>query len=402
MLFEEFFKKKKISLDALQQSDPGLFSEFKSHYEQMGEKSFDHTKKFWFNKLRHQYPLPPEVKAEKLRAENQMAEQTVANTLTEPSPRTQAPKLGFIPKFKTPGTPPTPPVTDKSQTEVASSDQPPKEGATKPAAYKPKFQAKNVKAKSADDAEVSKTEDKDKASPSIDANEKTETPSKMGFKPRFKAGVTNKPVEAKEEQPKRESEVAKSADTIDEPQHSETAPPAKLGFKPRFKAGATTVKPLEESPVAPPEKKDTEQTEPAPKLEAPTEAAPPKLGFKPRFKAGTTIVKPAEDIEQPEQPVAVQPEEPAISEPESPAETVPAAPSKLGFKPRFNAGVTTTNPAEADPVETPAEPEAKVDNENTEEPADKSEASIEGASPKPAYKPRFNPNMVKRNPPTKE
>jgi len=32
MLFEEFFKKKKISLDALQQGDPGLFSEFKSHY----------------------------------------------------------------------------------------------------------------------------------------------------------------------------------------------------------------------------------------------------------------------------------------------------------------------------------------------------------------------------------
>lgn len=401
MLFEEFFKKKKISLDALQQGDPGLFSEFKSHYEQMGEKSFDHTKKFWFNKLRHQYPLPPEVKAEKLRAENQMAEQTVADTLTEPSPRTQAPKLGFTPKFKTPGT--LPPVTDTPKTEATSASEASAETTHKPAAYKPRFQAKNVQAKSADDAEVRKTEEKTEAIPGTDANEKAETLPKMGFKPRFKAGVTiNKPAEAKEEQPQIESEVEKSADTIEDPQHTEPAPQAKLGFKPRFKAGATTVKPPEENTATLSEKKITEQTEPASEIEAPKDAAAPKLGFKPRFKAGTTTVKPAENADQPEQAIAMQPEEPAIGEPESTAKKVPAAPSKLGFKPRFKAGVTTTKSAETIPLETSGEPEAKVDSEIAEEPIDKPEAPIEGISPKLPYKPRFNPNMVKRTPPKEE
>jgi hypothetical protein len=65
MNFEEFFKKKKIDLAALQQSDQSLFFEFKLHFEQMGEKSFDHVKKYWFNKLRHQYHLAPEIKSDK-------------------------------------------------------------------------------------------------------------------------------------------------------------------------------------------------------------------------------------------------------------------------------------------------------------------------------------------------
>ena len=38
MTFEEFFKKKRIDLDALQAAEPALFSEFKTHFEQMGEK----------------------------------------------------------------------------------------------------------------------------------------------------------------------------------------------------------------------------------------------------------------------------------------------------------------------------------------------------------------------------
>jgi hypothetical protein len=63
MTFEEFFKKKRIDLAALQSGEPGLFSEFRKHFEQMGEKSFDHTKKYWFNKLRLQYHLAPELKA---------------------------------------------------------------------------------------------------------------------------------------------------------------------------------------------------------------------------------------------------------------------------------------------------------------------------------------------------
>ena len=52
MTFEEFFAKKKIDLEALQKEQPDLFNEFKFHFEEMGEKSFDHSKKFWFNKMK--------------------------------------------------------------------------------------------------------------------------------------------------------------------------------------------------------------------------------------------------------------------------------------------------------------------------------------------------------------
>src|SRR6201995_2400096 len=99
MTFEEFFQKKKISLAALEQGEPYLFSEFKNHFVQMGEKSFDHTKKYWFNKLRLQYPLAVEEKTEKPKIENQLAEQTITESLIEEGVA-PAPKLGFVPKFK--------------------------------------------------------------------------------------------------------------------------------------------------------------------------------------------------------------------------------------------------------------------------------------------------------------
>ena len=57
MTFEEFFSKKKINLTELKKAEPILYADFQSHYEQMGEKSFDYTKKYWFNKLRRTYPL---------------------------------------------------------------------------------------------------------------------------------------------------------------------------------------------------------------------------------------------------------------------------------------------------------------------------------------------------------
>ncbi|SMO59614.1 hypothetical protein SAMN06265350_104132 [Solitalea koreensis] len=57
MTFEEFFAKKKINLQALKKVQPELFDEFKTHFELMGEKSFDHSKKFWFNKLRREFLL---------------------------------------------------------------------------------------------------------------------------------------------------------------------------------------------------------------------------------------------------------------------------------------------------------------------------------------------------------
>lgn len=98
MVFEEFFKKKKIDLAALQAAEGSLFSEFKEHFEQMGEKSFDHTKKYWFNKLRRRFPAPQEIKTEKFSTPNPIAEQTITESLTEPV--TPSPKVGFTPKFR--------------------------------------------------------------------------------------------------------------------------------------------------------------------------------------------------------------------------------------------------------------------------------------------------------------
>jgi len=135
MTFEEFFTKKRIDLPAFEKAEPALFSEFKTHYEQMGEKSFDHTKKYWFNKIRRQYNLPPEIKTEKLRIENPLAEQTVNESLAELS--APSPKLGFVPKFKA--------------------------GVTKA-------------------AEIPAEEKKEETPPA--------PPPKVGFTPRFKAGVT--------------------------------------------------------------------------------------------------------------------------------------------------------------------------------------------------------------------
>ena len=215
MTFEEFFKKKKINLQTLEQGEPGLFSEFKMHFDQMGEKSFDHTKKYWFNKLRLKFPAPPEVKVEKVTIENQLAEQTITESLVESS--TPSPIVGFKPKFRA--------------------------GLTKP-------------------IEAAPEEKKEE----IPTEQPTTTPT-VGFKPRFKAGVT-KPVEAAPEEKK------------DEPSTEQSAATPAVGFKPRFKADVTN--PAEATP--PEEKKE----------EIPVEESVPKptVGFKPRFKAGFT--KPAE------------------------------------------------------------------------------------------------------------
>ncbi|HEY9002247.1 MAG TPA: hypothetical protein VIM89_12900 [Mucilaginibacter sp.] len=224
MTFEEFFKKKKISLVALEQGEPGLFSEFKIHFEQMGEKSFDHTKKYWFNKLRLRFPAPPEPKVEKIVIENTLAEQTVTETLTE-KPAQPAPKVGFTPRFKA--------------------------GATKPAETTPASEPK----------------------PEVEKSEEAEKPAApVGFKPRFKAGVTKpaEPVENTESTPEPEK-----------PAESEKPASAPVGFKPRFKAGVT--KPA--ASVEPTENIEEPKREPEKPVE---EEKPASLGFKPRFKAGVT------------------------------------------------------------------------------------------------------------------
>ena len=201
MTFEEFFKKKRIDLIALEKGEPALFFEFKTHYNQMGEKSFDHTKKYWFNKIRRQYNIPPEVKTEKPRIENQLAEQTITESLIE-AVATSAPKPGFTPRFKAP-------VAAKP-TEEAAPVEGNKESATpapKPG-FTPRFKPGMVKAA---DAPAGQPEEK---------REDTSSAPKPGFTPRFKAGLT-KPADA--------------ATPVEE-KKEETAASPKPGFTPRFKA----------------------------------------------------------------------------------------------------------------------------------------------------------------------
>jgi hypothetical protein len=200
MTFEEFFKKKRIDLPAFEKAEPALFFEFKTHYEQMGEKSFDHTKKYWFNKIRRQYNLPPEVKTEKPHIENQLAEQTVTDSINELN--IPVPKLGFVPKFKAAGMPKhaDPQPADQKNEEAPAST--PKPGFT------PRFKPE-MASKPTDDGPVEgKKEEASAPSP------------KPGFTPRFKAANMPKPEGKPSEEKKEEAPAEKP----------------KLGFTPKFKA----------------------------------------------------------------------------------------------------------------------------------------------------------------------
>jgi hypothetical protein len=150
MTFEEFFKKKRIDLTALDKAEPALFSEFKTHFEQMGEKSFDHTKKYWFNKLRHEFHLAPEVKTDKPAIANPLAEQTITESLSETVQAAPLPKVGFVPRFKAANMAKPPVEADKKEETLPAPDaetpdtaQPEESPPPKPA-YKPRFNMKNI------------------------------------------------------------------------------------------------------------------------------------------------------------------------------------------------------------------------------------------------------------------
>ncbi|HEY1010632.1 MAG: hypothetical protein ACO1NS_09715 [Daejeonella sp.] len=205
MTFEEFFIKKKIDLAQLKAAEPGLYSEFESHYRQMGEKSFDHSKKFLFNKLRRVYhtkeepkPVPP---AEVTKV-NELASQ--AEPLLSPSVEATV----YTPRFKPAAIKP-PPTTQQENPESIQSEE------TKPA-FKPRFKPRLT---SSAPSEV--TEDK------YVKEEKTETKTnKPAYKPRFKAAV--------------------AAPRENDPEIKEAAPAeqAKPAFKPRFKPGITNAPPV--------------------------------------------------------------------------------------------------------------------------------------------------------------
>lgn len=218
MTFEEFFLKKKIELEDLAKGNPELFSEFRTHFEQMSEKSFDHTKKYWFNNLRHEFPLSEE-KGTALKEAFKPKEIPSAPITEEIKQVTKSPKpSGFKPRFKAQN------LAESSKPKAESENI--EEGKTettipKPAGFKPRFKAGVTKPIESSD------EPKTEAQP---VEEKPKAAAPSGFKPRFKAGITKTSEEASkaEESQEKETDAPKT-----------TAP---SGFKPRFKAGQTSVK----------------------------------------------------------------------------------------------------------------------------------------------------------------
>ncbi len=176
MTFEEFFHKKKIDLVQLKQAEATLFYEFKSHFEVMGAKSFDHSKKFWFNKLRRLYHIIEEPKPEKTKIEiNQIASQ--AEPLSSPVPES---KTGFTPRFKA-----KPAVVEDVSTSQ-TPQEPEKEISAKPA-FKPRFKPQATTPAIADDskAPIAGLEESQ-----LDSQA---TAAKPAFTPRFKPQLA-KPV----------------------------------------------------------------------------------------------------------------------------------------------------------------------------------------------------------------
>ena len=267
MLFEEFFKKKKIDLAALEKGEQGLFYEFKMHFEQMGEKSFDHTKKYWFNKLRRQFPLAPEIKTEKVHIANPIAEQTVTESLIEAVTEPPVQKLGFAPKFRANVPKPAETVADKKE-EAPTPKADPLESVTPTApkvGFVPRFKATNM----AKTAEVAEEKKEEQETPKAEPTENPTPAPKAGFVPRFKAANMAKAAGVNENK-KDKPEASKT-------QPFENAAPApKLGFTPKFKT-AVPAKPTE---VTEDKKDDAAEENPSPNSAANTEAKPV---YKPKF-----------------------------------------------------------------------------------------------------------------------
>ncbi len=290
LTFEDFFAKKKIDLQALKADNQELYTEFQRHYQAMGEKSFDHTKKFWFNNLRKSYKLnEPDSVVQKTETAGQSATTPISAT------------LGFKSKFKS-DTPPT----SSSENIIDDTSEEPSTPAqeNKPAGFKPRFKAgaSKIETTSSESAQESPT-----------IEETTSKPS--GFKPRFKAGVT-----------KNENT---SADTTKQTttDHDEASnKPA--GFKPRFKAGVTKITKQEEDPVA--EADTTEKLQES----VPTENKP--KGFTPRFKSGVTKSATQESITS------------ATDKAPTPTDQ---GNQPTGFKPRFKADVTQASKPDQNPPE---------------------------------------------------
>lgn len=355
MTFEEFFIKKKIDLRQLQLAEPSLYKEFESHFELMGEKSFDHTKKYWFNRLRIQFHL---------------AEDAIPVTSAKtPSTREQQPsspsKIASTGKPLPEGVSASTAITPAAKLEETSVQ--------KPAGFKPRFKpaATSLPAKSAEQ-EPEKLPDTDSS-----ANTATGNNTPTGFKPRFKTGKTD-------------TETTKKTESDGPAAQNPTSKPT--GFKPRFKAGVTNkaASANQNNDAGSPDiKAETSNTDSGKDVNPTATSAPKPVGFKPRFKANIT----KESTPPEESKITEQANEELAGK-----EETTEKPKPLGFKPRFKAGVTDKNSSlKKDEPETVKE-EPKVQTETTEEASNKSTATDDATEPKASnatkptgFKPRFKP-----------
>ena len=356
LTFEEFFNKKKIDLTALKAADKSLFHEFNSHYELMGEKSFDHSKKFWFNKLRKLYPLL-EDSIENTIPNKNTSQQKDQNTT--PNLQTKVAPTGFKPRFKAPKVAENSleesPVEQQKNNNKASVedkfDTSDAAASTKPAGFKPRFKAGITKSSSentpADDksADSQPNQTQPSAEESKAAQQANIASKPAGFKPRFKAGITksssdktpadDKSADSLTQQPAEENKAAQQADKASKP----------AGFKPRFKADITKSSsekaPLEDKSTDS-QPNQTQQSAEENKADQQANIASKPAGFKPRFKAGVTKSSsentPADDKSADSQTLQTQPS----AEENKATQQANIASKPAGFKPRFKAGITKT------------------------------------------------------------
>ncbi|HAE69310.1 MULTISPECIES: hypothetical protein [Sphingobacterium] len=377
MTFEEFFIKKKIDLKALKAADEPLFEEFKAHYSAMGEKSFDHSKKFWFNKLRKSFHLAEEETVIAKPVEKQVTPDASSETSSIPT----AKPAGFKPRFKAPSAAVKDEAQATSKQEIADSAESTPDSI--PTGFKPRFKAGVTKAPDAAASTPASEETTDEAT--------TAAPKPTGFKPRFKAGVTKAPDAA--------ASTPASEETTDE---ASTSAPKPTGFKPRFKAGITKAETADQTPLsdtkdelkldasikAEPENNSTETQEPA---------ASKPTGFKPRFKAGVTKTETAEQTQLPDTKEEIKLDASVKAEPENNSTETqePAASKPTGFKPRFKAGVTKIETAEQTQLPDTKD-EIKLDASVKAEPENDSIETQEPAASKPTgFKPRFKAGITK-------
>jgi len=289
MTFEEFFNKKRIDLVALQSGEPALFSEFKKHFEQMGEKSFDHTKKYWFNKLRLQYHLAPELKPEKVHIENRLAEQTITEALAEE--KIPAPSVGFNPRFKPGMGSKSAAGTSDVKNSAAESSATITPGVNDAAATNeqhPPFEQEK-------EAMQAKADAMPRTTDSEPAKKTPESPATKpaGFKPRFNI----KMAAAKTEQPETQEVKAEETKPAPEPlQPIENTAQKPAGFKPRFNMKMAAPKPAEnEEPKAEGEQPAEQESKAPEPATPPEEVAPPKPAYKPRFNMKNIKPEPPEE-----------------------------------------------------------------------------------------------------------